>query len=147
MYITKFLHVKIPHYTVYEFVNFSEDKKEVRMDKDNNLGLKIRQLRKARGLTQEQLAEKLDIDNKHLSKIEKGDHKPTYKLILKLAEVLQINIYDFSGLDVKPETDQTYLKSLKILNSAKNSKEKEYYLEALKHAQKGLKIGKSSAFS
>jgi len=128
---------------VYEFLDFSEDKKEVNMDKDNNLGLKIRQLRKARGLTQEQLAEKLDIDNKHLSKIEKGDHKPTYKLILKLAEVLQINIYDFSGLEFKQnETDPIYLKSLRILNSAKNPKEKEYYLESLKHAQKGLKLGK-----
>lgn len=114
------------------------------MQPENNLGEKIRQLRKARGLTQEQLAEKLDIDNKHLSKIEKGSHKPTYKLILKLAEVLQINIYDLAENAVsKKNEDKTYLKSLKILNSAKNDKEKEFYLEALKLAQKGLRLGKA----
>lgn len=114
------------------------------MDNSNNLGKTIRQIRIARGLTQEQLAEKLDIDNKHLSRIEKGIHKPTYNIILKLAEVLQINIYDFENLQIKTtEPDQTYLKSLKILNSAKTQKEKEYYLEALKFAQKGLKLGKS----
>ncbi len=111
---------------------------------NNSLGSKIRQLRKERGLTQEQLAEKLNIDNKHLSRIEKGIHKPTYHVILKLAEVLNINIYDFSEKsDLKNDTDTIYLKSLKILNSAKTPKEKEFYLEALKHAQKGLKLGKS----
>ena len=113
------------------------------MHADNSLGDKIRQLRKEKGLTQEQLAEKLNIDNKHLSRIEKGIHKPTYHVILKLAEVLNINIYDFSEkTDLRKETDTIYLKSLKILNSAKTKKEKEYYLEALKHAQKGLRIGK-----
>ena len=35
-----------------------------------------------------------------------------------------------------------YMKSLQILNSAKNEKEKKYYLEALTHAQKGLKLGR-----
>ena len=34
------------------------------------------------------------------------------------------------------------MKSLQILNSAKNEKEKKYYLEALTHAQKGLKLGR-----
>ena len=109
---------------------------------DKSLGERIRQLRKAKGLTQEQLAEKLDIDNKHLSRIEKGLHMPTYKVILKLAEVLQFNIYDFSStlLDKNHPQDQAYLKALKILNSAKSDKEKEYYLEVLKLAQKGLRL-------
>ena len=109
------------------------------------LGKKIKQLRKSKGLTQEQLAEKLGIDNKHLSKIEKGDHMPTYKVILKLAETLQFNIYDFnknSDLQIEDEPDKTYLKSLKILQSAKSENQKQYYLEALQFAQKGLKLGK-----
>lgn len=36
----------------------------------NDLGDKIRQIRKSKGLTQEKLAELIDIDNKHLSRIE-----------------------------------------------------------------------------
>ena len=49
------------------------------------LGIKIKQLRKSMGWTQEQLAEKIGIDNKHLSRIEKGYHMPNYKIIKKLA--------------------------------------------------------------
>jgi len=116
------------------------------IDDKKILGKKIRELRKSKGFTQEQLAEKLGIDNKHLSKIEKGDHMPTYKVILKLAETLQLNIYDFntqSNVKINNEFDKTYLKSLKILQSAKTENQKQYYLEALRHAQKGLKLGKA----
>lgn len=109
----------------------------------NELGLKIRQLRKSKGLTQEQLAEKLDIDNKHLSRIEKGKHMPTYNIIKKLSEVLEINIFELEDKSITdlPQPDKIYTKSLSILNSAKTDDEKKYYLEALQHAQKGLKLG------
>ena len=111
----------------------------------NTLGEKIRKIGKSKGLTQEQLAEKIGIDNKHLSRIEKGKHMPTYNIIKKLARVLDFDIYE---IDEKPLNDinlpdKFFLKSLNILNSAKSDIEKKYYLEALQHAQKGLKIGKS----
>lgn len=111
----------------------------------NKLGEKIRQLRKSRGLTQEQLAEKLCIDNKHLSRIEKGKHMPTYKILKSLAETLDFDIYSIEELSVTDikMPDKIYLKSLNILNSAKNEEEKKYYLEALQLAQKGLKLGKN----
>ena len=116
------------------------------MNIENTLGQKIRQLRKAKGLTQEQLAEKLDIDNKHLSRIEKGKHMPTYAVTKKLAEVLQFDIYNFENTPIEKIDipDPIYLKALKIFNSARSKKEKEYYLEALKFAQKGLRLNKSA---
>lgn len=109
----------------------------------NNLGEKIRQLRKANGLTQEQLAEKVGIDNKHLSRIEKGRHMPTYRIIKKLADVLNIDIetLDENNTNEIVQPDKIYLKALHILNSAKSETEKKYYLEALQHAQKGLRLG------
>ena len=110
---------------------------------DNSLGEKIRQYRKSKGLTQEQLAEKIGIDNKHLSRIEKGRHMPTYHVLKKLSKVLDFDIYaiEEQSLNEIKQPDKIYLKSLQILNSAKNEKEKKYYLEALTHAQKGLKLG------
>lgn len=110
------------------------------------LGEKIKAFRKARGLTQEQLAEKIGIDNKHLSRIEKGRHLPTYNITKKLAEVLNFDIYEINKINTETiiPPDKIYLKSLKILNSAKNEREKKYYLEALMFAQKGLKIGINS---
>ena len=111
----------------------------------NNLGIKIREIRKSKGLTQEQLAELIGIDNKHLSRIEKGRHMPTYNIIKKLAKVLDFDIYSIDDMPVTDivQPDKTFLKSVKILNSAKTPEERKYYLEALQHAQKGLKLGKS----
>ncbi len=110
---------------------------------DNSLGNKIRQLRKSRGLTQEQLAEQIGIDNKHLSRIEKGRHMPTYHILKKLANFFDFDVYniDEMKIDEIPKPDKTFLKSLQILNAAKTDEERKYYLEALQHAQKGLKIG------
>lgn len=109
----------------------------------NELGEKIRQIRKSKGLTQEQLAEQIGIDNKHLSRIEKGRHMPTYNIIKRLAKVLDFDIFEIDNMSVDSikQPDKIYLKSLNILNSAKSDDEKKYYLEALQHAQKGLKLG------
>lgn len=110
------------------------------MNKENIFGIKIRQRRKTLGLTQEQLAEKIGIDNKHLSKIENGIHLPTYKTIRKLANTLQIDFSDCNEELSLLNSNPIYLKSLKILNSAKNDTERNYYFEILKIAQKGLNI-------
>ena len=109
----------------------------------NKMGEKIRQIRKSKGLTQEQLAERIGIDNKHLSRIENGKHMPTYKILKNLAEVLEFDIYalDDTQIDEIKQPDKVYLKSLSILNSAKTEDEKKYYLEVLQLAQKGLKLG------
>lgn len=111
----------------------------------NNLGEKIRQIRKAKGLTQEQLAEKIGIDNKHLSRIEKGRHMPTYKILKNLSSVLEFDIFEIENmpLDEIRVPDKIYIKSLNILNSATTDEERKYYLEVLLLAQKGLRIGKN----
>ncbi len=110
----------------------------------DNLGDKIRKMRKARGLTQEKLAELIGIDNKHLSRIEIGKHMPTYSVLKKLAKTLDFDIYNIEEMKVEDKTsDKIFLKSLKILHSAKSDEEKKYYLEALQFAQKGLKLNKT----
>jgi transcriptional regulator with XRE-family HTH domain len=100
-------------------------------------------MRKSRGWTQEQLAEKIGVDNKHLSRIEKGYHMPNYQIIKKLAQIFNFDIRNFEDISLEEIDlpDKITLKSIQILNSATSDKEKNYYLEALQHAQKGLKIG------
>jgi len=111
------------------------------MNNKNSLGNKIRKLRKTLGLTQEQLAEKVGIDDKHLSKIENGLHLPTYKTIEKLSLALKTDLINFDIQPCKAESpNPIYLKALKILKTAKNDKEQEYFLEVLKLAQKGLRL-------
>ena len=112
-------------------------------DKENILGNKIKCLRKSRGWTQELLAEKIGIDNKHLSRIEKGYHMPNYQIIKKLAKIFNFDIRTFEDLplDNIDLQDSITSKSIKILNSAKNNIERQYYFDVLKQARKGLKIG------
>ncbi len=111
------------------------------MKKEDNIGKRIKKARQYMGLTQEELAEKVDMDSKHLSKIENGLHLPSYNTLKKLSNFLNLS----------PETEQTasnnkkdeksiYLKSIKILNSAKNEEEMKFYYMLLKIGQQGLLI-------
>ena len=108
------------------------------MNAENNLGKKIKELRKSLGFTQERLAELANIDDKHLSKIENGLHLPTYKTLKKLSEILKFNLQDTDEEKSQNIINQnpTYSKALKILNSSKTEKELSNYYEALKLANK-----------
>ena len=50
------------------------------------LGERIAERRKKLGLSQEELAEKLNISQKSISKYELGDRKPQYKVLVRMAE-------------------------------------------------------------
>ena len=68
-------------------------------------GLRIKELRRKRKLTQEQLAELVNVDIKHISCIERGKNFPSSDLIERLAGALQVNdlteIFEFSHLKEK----------------------------------------------
>ena len=59
------------------------------------LGERIRELRKSRGLTQEQLAELIDVEQKHVSRLELGKSFPTIERLERLAHALDIPLRDF----------------------------------------------------
>ncbi len=63
------------------------------------IGRKIRILRKTRGLTQEQLAEKLRITRATISNYEIGRRSPHIKELEEIAEVLGVNLeyFGFGG--------------------------------------------------
>jgi transcriptional regulator with XRE-family HTH domain len=70
------------------------------------LGERIRELRKARGLTQEQLAELVEVEQKHVSRLELGKSYPTIERLEKIAEALNVQLkdfFDFMHLD-SPDT-------------------------------------------
>ena len=50
----------------------------------NSFGQKLKQVRKAKHLTQEALAELAGINEKHISKIETGVYFPTYNTLNKI---------------------------------------------------------------
>ncbi len=65
------------------------------MDLRKPLGNKIKYFRKQKGLTQEQLAEKIGIETNTLSNIETGKSFMSFKVFQKLPDILEVQPYEF----------------------------------------------------
>ena len=59
------------------------------------LGKKIQSIRKAKGLTQEKLAELIDIETPSLSYLETGKYAPSVETLQKLSKVLDVKPWEF----------------------------------------------------
>jgi DNA-binding XRE family transcriptional regulator len=57
------------------------------------LGLNIAYYRKERGLSQMQLAEKIDVSRTHMSRIENCDCAVSLDVIFRIAKVLELPVY------------------------------------------------------
>ncbi len=57
-------------------------------------GKRIKELRKNKKMTQEKLSELIFMDPQHYCKMENGNHFPSLKNIIKLAEILEVNLQD-----------------------------------------------------
>lgn len=55
------------------------------------IGQRIRKIRRARGLSQEQLAEKVGISTTHMSHIETGNTKLSLPVLVGLADALEVH--------------------------------------------------------
>lgn len=55
-------------------------------------GQRIHNLRKAKGMTQEQLAEELEISVTHLAKAEAGRHRCSVELYIKIATFFDVSL-------------------------------------------------------
>ena len=62
------------------------------MDKIQMIGIRIAEIRKQKGLTQEALAGKMGVSPKYLSSIERGKENPTLKMLVNLADTLEIDL-------------------------------------------------------
>jgi len=58
------------------------------------LGESIRTYRKLAGLTQEKLAERVDLNPVYVGQIERGYKVPTVEVLLKLAKALDVRVRD-----------------------------------------------------
>lgn len=62
------------------------------MSADNtHIGIRIRQFRKKRGLNQRQLCEAVQISENYLSQIENGKYAPSFRLLSKISDYLDMN--------------------------------------------------------
>ena len=95
------------------------------------IGKFIAECRKKKNLTQAQLAEKLNITDKAISKWETGKAMPDSEIMLELCEILEINVNElFCGEEIDIEHKNEQLNEL-IFKMAKNE---ERYHKRLRHS-------------
>jgi transcriptional regulator with XRE-family HTH domain len=68
-------------------------------DLGKKLGTRIKKIRKSRGLSQERLAEKVDISPRYLSRLEVGQQLPSIETLAGLAEALEVQLWELFNFE------------------------------------------------
>lgn len=97
-----------------------------------NFGKLVSNLRKAKGMTQAQLAEKLFITDKAVSKWERNLSFPDISLLKSLAEIFDVSVSYLLGIEEKDENDKNYEQQLNLRLKEKIEKYEKRKKEKLK---------------
>lgn len=98
---------------------------------------KLYNLRKQRGLSQEEMANRLNVSRQTVSKWEIGDSTPDMEKLVAISELFDVSL-DELVLDKKPAQNKETSGKLEIVTEIK---QKVLTEENKKKAKKGLKIG------
>ncbi len=96
------------------------------IDDKKFIGKTIQSLRKKADIKQSELAEKIGISEKHLSKIETGRNFPSLNNFLRMAQVLNFSLSDF-GIKETATEDKYKELLLKLIYSSTEKESKAYY--------------------
>lgn len=83
------------------------------------LGMRVREVRKLRGLSQEKLAEKVGVDPKQISRIEGGKSAPSLDTLEAIAKHLQVemkDLFDFQHLVPQETLEDQALRLLGMMD-------------------------------
>lgn len=95
------------------------------MNEKQQIGTRLRELRRKLGYSQEKAAELADIASNYLSGIERGKENPTVDVFLKLARVYKVELWEL--LNYGSRATRKEMES-RICEIAKNSREEELRL-------------------
>lgn len=109
----------IPRYLKYHIIYYNKTSFEGIM----KLGEKIKQLRKSKGISQEELASTLKINRNFLSRIETGKSEPTASMLKNIAKIFNVDLN--SLLDVKSLPSDNSNKLKYITDNCKYLDEKD----------------------
>ena len=94
------------------------------------IGQRIRKIRKARGLSQEQLAEACNLSTSYISYIETGKKKINFSKLEKIARILDFVI------DIQPKSTEDF--DFKELTITSSNREKEFLYKVMHHIKREL---------
>jgi len=84
------------------------------MNKKLLIGLRIKELRRRRGLNQEAVAEKAETSPNYLSRMERGTENPTLDMLIKISEALGVELWELFDYkhEVSPKALREMLKNM-----------------------------------
>ena len=94
----------------------------MKKNKKELLGLRLKEYRENRKLTQDKLAEMVGIDPKHLSRIENGRNYPSLETLEKILDSLDVSyeeIFNFKLLVSKDDLIKKINSRLEVLDESK----------------------------
>ncbi len=77
------------------------------------IGEKIKSLRKSNGMSQEVLAQKLNVNRNLLSRVETGKNDPTITMVKDIATIFNVDIASLADMKSK---SMSYDEKMKIIN-------------------------------
>lgn len=76
------------------------------MAKKKGTRLRLRELRKAKGITQQKLAMDLNLSQNSISRYETGEHEAGYDMLIDFADYYQVSIDYILGRTENPKLNQ-----------------------------------------
>ena len=88
------------------------------MDLKQMIGARIKEIRSKRGITQDQLSERMEINPKYLSSIERGKENPTLNTLIKLSRSLEVGLDEVFGFVEIEDPDKRKSLIISLLDEA-----------------------------
>ncbi len=79
---------------------------------EKRIGARITEVRISRGLTQSQLAERVNVSNETISRLERGVSMPSLKTLEKMARCLKIPLSTFFTFENRPPQNPAFEREL-----------------------------------
>lgn len=90
-------------------------------------GKRLKEIRKSKNITQEQLAEHVGIEPKQICRIENGTCFTTYEKLQKIAQTLDVEIYEFFRYEHKKPKDALVKEMNELFTNASDEKIETIY--------------------
>ena len=100
------------------------------------LGEKLKQQRKKQGITQETLAEYVDLSVSHLSQIENGSTKVSLQTIVNIANILNISLDELLDLDLGKRSMFITVREIDLLFKDCTIEERQVLVKNLNYLKK-----------
>ena len=107
-----------------------------------NLGQRMADLRRSKGISQLCLAEMADISKEHLSNLERGNKLPSAKTLAQIASALDVSLDTLIGVD-NPQSHMEIEAQLQSLLSGYSVAEKDALIEIFRDIERFSAIVKA----